>query len=326
MQEKNNEIENENNNEESKPEIEPELIKNPQNNNNGENNFPINPSLNESNSGEDNKIINNEDITIKKNNINNNNNIIDNSFLNFTPLKRNIKTLNFDNLSKEQKMEKIENFLHSLLSEISTIKEKGNEFYNNKNFEAAEKQYNEGIKKINEYAILQDIDEFNSKINDYLININTLNLQLYNNLSAVFIKLEKYEEVIQNCRFIVENLNQEHVLSYYRILFSLIKLKKVILANHYADIIKTKFGNDSSFAKFQDQLEKLEILNREFSDKILNQKPELKKEVISMNDIQIKKEDKKEEINITKYIPYIIVGAVILFAGGRFLYKNLKNK
>ena len=328
MQEKNNEKENENNNEEGKPEIEPELINNPQINNCEENNIQINQPLNKTNFEEDNKILNNEDIKIKNNNIKNNNIIdnIDTSFLNFQSLKKNIKPLNLENLSKEQKMEKIENFLHSLLSEISTLKEKGNEYYNNNNFEAAEKQYNDGIKKINESAILPDIDELNGQINDYLININDLNLKLYNNLSAVYIKLEKYEKVITNCKFIIENLNQDHVLSYYRILFSLIELKKVILANYYADIIKKKFGNDNCISKFEDQLAKLEILNREFSDKMLNKNPELKKEVIFMdNDLRIKNEDKKEEINITKYIPYIVGGAALLFIGGRFIYKNLKK-
>ena len=328
MQEKSNEIENENNNEESKPEIEPNLANNFQNNNSGEKNIQINPPLNETDSGEDNKIINNEDIKIKNNNIKNNNNIdnMDNYCLNFPPMIKNMKPLNLDNLSKEQKMEKIENFLHTLLSEISSIKEKGNEFYRNNNFEESEKLYSEGIKKINDSAILPNIDELNGQINEYLMRINNLNLQLYNNLSAAFIKLKKYEEAIKNCKFIIENLNQDHVVSYCRLLFCLIEEKKVILANYYADIIKKKFENDNCFSKFQDQLAKLEILNIEFSDKILNQNPELKKEVVSMdNDLQIKNEDKKEEIDITKYMPYIIGGAALLFAGARFIYKKLKN-
>ena len=328
MQEKSSEIGNENNIEENKPEIEPNIVNNLQNNNSEENNIQINPPLNEKNSGEDNKIINNEDIKIKNNNIKNNNNIdnIDNYCLNFPPMIKNMKPLNLDNLSKEQKMEKIENFLHTLLSEISSIKEKGNEYYRNNNFEESEKQYKEGIKKINDSAILPNIDELNVQINDYLISINNLNLQLFNNLSAAFIKLKKYEEAIKNCIYIIENLNQDHVVSYCRLLFCLIEEKKLILANHYANIIKKKFENDNCFSKFQDELAKLEKLNKEFSDKILNQNPELKKEAISMDDdLQIKNEDKKEEINISKYMPYIIGGVALMFAGARFIYKKLKN-
>ena len=72
----------------------------------------------------------------------------------------------------------------------------------------------------------------------------------------------------------------------------------------------------------------MEIINKEFSDKILKQNPELKKEIISINkDIEIKKEIKKEEKNdISKYMPYVLGGIVILFVGGRYLYKKYKDK
>ena len=333
MQENNNEGENEIINEESKPIIDQNKINNPppQNNENNENYKPENSSIPIINSEEENKIKNEEDIINKENkniinnNINNNNKE-NNIFLNFPLIKKNIKSYNFDNLSKEEKMERIENILHSLLSEISTLKEKGNEFYKNKNYEEAEKQYIEGIKKINESSLLPDIDELNGQINNYLISINGLNLQLYNNLSAALIKQEKYEETIKNCKFIIENLNEDHVVSYCRMLFCLIEIKKIILANHYAEIIKKKFGNENSISKFQEQFAKLEVLNREFSEKILNQNPELKKEIASMNeDLKVKNEDKKEENNIKKYIPYMIGGAFLLFAGGRYIYKKLKK-
>ena len=333
MQENNNEGENEIINEESKPIIDQNKINNPppQNNENNENYKPENSSIPIINSEEENKIKNEEDIINKENkniinnNINNNNKE-NNIFLNFPLIKKNIKSYNFDNLSKEEKMERIENILHSLLSEISTLKEKGNEFYKNKNYEEAEKQYIEGIKKINESSLLPDIDELNGQINNYLISINGLNLQLYNNLSAALIKQEKYEETIKNCKFIIENLNEDHVVSYCRMLFCLIEIKKIILANHYAEIIKKKFGNENSISKFQEQFAKLEVLNREFSEKILNQNPELKKEIASMNeDLKVKNEDKKEENNIKKYIPYMIGGAFLLFAGGRYIYKKFKK-
>jgi hypothetical protein len=264
------------------------------------------------------------------NNINNN---ISNNLFEIPPLIKK-QQFNFDNLSKEEKMEQIEKILHSILSEASSLKEKGNEFYKNNNFEEAEKQYREGINKLNELPLLPDIDELNGQINNYLININNLTIQLHNNLSAAFIKQEKFDDAIKNCEFILQNLNQEHLVSYYRILFCLIALKKVIMANHYAEIIKIKFAKHNNFSKFDDQFAKLEELNKEFSDKILNQNPELKKEVISMNDnMNLKNENeiKKEEDNniftnyIGNYIPYIIGGAAILFAGASFLYRKYKK-
>ena len=320
-------------NEESKPEIEKKLINDFPNNITNQNNDIENSCPPIINYEEDIKIKNEEVIKIadeKKRIINNNNKnyYINNISINSPHMRKNKKHLNLDYLSKEQKIQKIENFLHSILSEVSSIKEKGNELYNNNNYKDAEKKYLEGIKKINDSSILPEIDELNFQINDYIININNLNLQLYNNLSAALIKQEKYEETLNNCIFIIENLNQEHVLSYCRILFCLVETKKAILANHYAEIIRQKFGNANSFSKFQEQFNRLEVLNKEIGEQLLKPNPELKKEIISMNDDLkiIKVDNNKEENNIIQYIPYIVAGIVLFFIGGRFLHKKLKSK
>ena len=263
---------------------------------------------------------------IKDNSIENISNDKSNNFQ--FPLRNNIKSFNFDkNLSKEEKLEQIENNLHSLLSELSNIKNKGNTFFNNKNYEAAEQQYREGIQKINEFLMISNIDEVNGQIQENIMNINVFNLQFYNNLSTVLIKQEKFEESLKNSEFIIQNLDQEHVNSYCRILFCLIELKKIITANHYADIIRKKFENKECYSRFKDQLARLEVLNKEFSEKILDQNPELKKEVISMNDnLIVKNKKEKETTDLKKYLPYLVGGAVVLFAGGRYLYNKYKNK
>lgn len=341
MQENNKEIENEILNGQSQPDVEYNSINNFPNNVNKNNNELdnsstqiLNPKEEEKKQikNEDNIIIIDENIKINNNNqinnsIKNNNNIKnDNSLFDIPPLIK--KQFNFNNLSREEKIEQIENFLHSLLSEASSLKEKGNELYKNNIFEEAEKKYREGINKLNETSLIPELDELNGQINNYLINITTLTTQLYNNLTAALFKQEKYEETIKNCEFIIQNLNNDHVLSYCRILFCLIKLKKVVMANHYADIIKIKFGKQNCFSKFKDNLKKLENLNMEFSEKILNQNPALKKEVMSINDdLKAKNEIKLEEEQflIGNYLPYIIGGAAILFAGASFLYKNLKK-
>jgi hypothetical protein len=263
---------------------------------------------------------------IKDNNIENISNDKSNIFQ--FPLRNNVKSFNFDkNLSKEEKLEQIENNLHSLLSELSNIKNKGNTFFNNKNYEAAEQQYREGIQKINEFLMISNIDEVNGQIQENIMNINVFNLQFYNNLSTVLIKQEKFEESLKNSEFIIQNLDQEHVNSYCRILFCLIELKKIITANHYADIIRKKFENKECYSRFKDQLSRLEVLNKEFSEKILDQNPELKKEVITMNDnLIVKSNEEKEKTDFKKYLPYLFGGAVILFAGGRYLYNKYKKK
>ena len=289
-----------------------------------------NPENNEKENGiKSNDIIINEEEEkkiIKDNNINNISDDKSNIFQ--FPLRNNVKSFNFDkNLSKEEKLEQIENNLHSLLSELSNIKNKGNTFFNNKNYEAAEQQYREGIQKINEFLMISNIDEVNGQIQENIMNINLFNLQFYNNLSTVLIKQEKFEESLKNSEFIIQNLDQEHVNSYCRILFCLIELKKIITANHYADIIRKKFENKECYSKFRDQLARLEVLNKEFSEKILDQNPELKKEVISMNDnLIVKSKNEKEKTDLKKYLPYLVGGAVILYAGGRYLYNKYKNK
>ena len=317
-------------NDEKQPKIDDNLMDNSPPPQNEEIVQKDNPENSEKENGiKNNNIIINEEEEkkiIKDNNIDNISDDKSNIFQ--FPLRNNVKSFNFDkNLSKEEKLEQIENNLHSLLSELSNIKNKGNTFFNNKNYEAAEQQYREGIQKINEFLMISNIDEVNGQIQENIMNINLFNLQFYNNLSTVLIKQEKFEESLKNSEFIIQNLDQEHVNSYCRILFCLIELKKIITANHYADIIKKKFENKECYSKFRDQLARLEVLNKEFSEKILDQNPELKKEVITMNDnLIIKNNEEKEKTDFKKYLPYLVGGAVILFAGGRYLYNKYKNK
>ena len=317
-------------NDEKQPKIDDNLMDNSPPPQNEEIDQKDNPENNEKENGiKSNDIIINEEEEkkiIKDNNINNISDDKSNIFQ--FPLRNNVKSFNFDkNLSKEEKLEQIENNLHSLLSELSNIKNKGNTFFNNKNYEAAEQQYREGIQKINEFLMISNIDEVNGQIQENIMNINLFNLQFYNNLSTVLIKQEKFEESLKNSEFIIQNLDQEHVNSYCRILFCLIELKKIITANHYADIIRKKFENKECYSKFRDQLARLEVLNKEFSEKILDQNPELKKEVMRMNDnLIVKNKKEKETTDLKKYLPYLVGGAVILFAGGRYLYNKYKNK
>ena len=313
-------------NEESKNIINNNIINNNIINNNIQNNNIINNNI-INNNIQNNNIINNN---IINNNIQNNNIINNNLLFDFPNIEKKEKVLNLDNLSSEEKNEIIENYLHSLLKEVSSIKEEGNEFFKKGNYKEAEMKYKEGIKKIEESSgVITEIEDFNIKMNDFLMNLNIKTVQLYSNLCATFIKQEKYEETIQNCEYIIKNLSKNDVKSYCRLFHALIELKKVIMANHYAEIIKKKFGNEECFSEFQVQFIKLEELNKEFSNKILEQNPAINNEINLINDnlIKEKEEIKEEENPITKYAPYILGGALLfLFAGGRYLYKKFKDK
>ena len=272
-------------------------------------------------------IIDNKNNTLINENINNIDNINQNNNLVYQINPS--QNMNLNNLSKEQREEIIEKDLRALLSELSNIKEQGNNYFNNKNYELAEEKYKEGIQKINEFQIIQNIDEVNGQINEHLININLFNSKFHNNLSTVLFKQKKYEESLKTAEYIIQNINKDHDVSYCRILYCLIELKKIILANHYAEIIKKKFRKEVIASKFQDQLDRLDKLNKEMSDKILNENPELKKEVISLNnnmELNKEKEEQKEDENkIMKYIPYLVGGIAFLLIGGRYIYKKLKG-
>ena len=272
-------------------------------------------------------IIDNKNNTLINENINNIDNINQNNNLVYQINPS--QNMNLNNLSKEQREEIIEKDLRALLSELSNIKEQGNNYFNNKNYELAEEKYKEGIQKINEFQIIQNIDEVNGQINEHLININLFNSKFHNNLSTALFKQKKYEESLKTAEYIIQNIIKDHDVSYCRILYCLIELKKIILANHYAEIIKKKFSKEVIASKFQDQLDRLDKLNKEMSDKILNENPELKKEVISLNnnmELNKEKEEQKEDENkIMKYIPYLVGGIAFLLIGGRYIYKKLKG-
>ena len=262
-------------------------------------------------------IIDNKNNTLINENINNIDNINQNNNLVYQINPS--QNMNLNNLSKEQREEIIEKDLRALLSELSNIKEQGNNYFNNKNYELAEEKYKEGIQKINEFQIIQNIDEVNGQINEHLININLFNSKFHNNLSTVLFKQKKYEESLKTAEYIIQNIIKDHDVSYCRILYCLIELKKIILANHYAEIIKKKFSKEVIASKFQEEM----------SDKILNENPELKKEVISLNnnmELNKEKEEQKEDENkIMKYIPYLVGGIAFLLIGGRYIYKKLKG-
>jgi len=128
--------------------------------------------------------------------------------------------------------------LTELLNELSNINEQGNNYYNNKNYDSAEKKYKEGIERIEEFTKLGNIEEINGKINEHITNINEFKSKFYNKLSTALFKQKKYEESFKKAAYIIQNINKDNEVSYYIILYCLIELNKIILANYYADIIK----------------------------------------------------------------------------------------
>ena len=245
---------------------------------------------------------------------------------------KDIKTKNtinniLENTSKEQKMEQIQTMLHSLLSELAQIKEKGNQLFASDDFSGAEQLYREGIQKINEFPLLGDLDGASQEIQVNLYQVTNFNKQFYNNLASSLFKQGKFEESLKNSELIIQQFDPNHLPSYGRILFCLIELKKIIMANHYADIIKKQFGKTEHMSKFKDQLDKLELLNIEYSNKILEENPQIKNEIISLNNdfIQKNKQETNKISNYISYLPYILGASFVLYVGGKYIHNKLKK-
>ena len=216
MDEKNIE-ENKTINGENQQELQQDLFINLQKNNNEEinekemnsndNNLNLNEEIEEENNIKNQEIIDSKKdqvpTFIENNNINNNDNINNMNIINTNsnllfqmsnPLQKRINNLNSDkNLSREEREEQTENSLRNLLTELSNIKQQGNDYVKNNNFEQAEKKYEEGINKINKFITTSNIEEINGQIQDHLMNMNLINIQLYNNLSTVLYKQKKYK-------------------------------------------------------------------------------------------------------------------------------------
>ena len=141
-------------NEDNKKELEQKLLNKEEEINNKENNIELYNNLKEFPIDEMNKEKNENSINIKRrssimeniNNINENSNISPNLELNHFEKEKNNFNLE-NNLSKQDKEEQTEIKLRNLLSELTNIKQQGNNFFNNKNYEEAEKMYKEGTKK-----------------------------------------------------------------------------------------------------------------------------------------------------------------------------------
>ena len=134
-------------NEENKKEIDQQsLINKEEEINNEEKNIELYNNLkefprDEVNEKKNENIINEErksSIMENINNINENSNI--NPTLEINPFEKEKNDFNLENsLSKQDKEEQTEIKLRNLLSELANIKQQGNNFFNNKNYEEAEK-------------------------------------------------------------------------------------------------------------------------------------------------------------------------------------------
>ena len=120
-----------------------------------------------------------------------------------------------------------------LIKEIDDIKKAGNEFFKQNSFEEAISKYKEAYEKLEkELPKIDKEREYNPQSNDLF----KLYIQLSQNLSLCYFKIEKYEESIKLDLQIISR-DKHYDKAYYRLFKSYLKLEKKAQAVYFGDIL-----------------------------------------------------------------------------------------
>jgi tetratricopeptide (TPR) repeat protein len=155
-----------------------------------------------------------------------------------------------------------------LIEEISKIKETGNTFFNQKNYEEAEKYYREGIDKIEKFIPSNSLSEFNEEVQDCIFKVNSYKKFFYSNLSIVLSKKNNFKEAIQICLYILNNIDPEDESSYIRLLKWTIEDKDYEKGRKIAEEISEKFNsNEEKFKKIEKDYYDIIQLIKEYEER-----------------------------------------------------------
>ena len=90
-------------------------------------------------------------------------------------MKEKIKEIESPKIEKDSNVIalKIIEEYQKLIEEIAKIKETGNKFFNQKNYDEAEKYYREGIDKIEKFIPSNSLSEFNEEVQDCIFKVNS---------------------------------------------------------------------------------------------------------------------------------------------------------
>ena len=139
-----------------------------------------------------------------------------------------------------------------LIEEIAKIKETGNKFFNEKNYDEAEKCYREGIEKIEKFVPSNSLSEFNEEVQDCIFKVNSYKKSFYGNLSIALAKKNNFKEAIQICLYILNNIDPEDETTYIRLLKWTIKDNDYEKGKKIAEEIIEKFNsNEEKFKKIE---------------------------------------------------------------------------
>ena len=96
-------------------------------------------------------------------------------------MKEKIKEIESPKIEKDSNVIalKIIEEYQKLIEEIAKIKETGNKFFNEKNYDEAEKCYREGIEKIEKFVPSNSLSEFNEEVQDCIFKVNSYKKDFY---------------------------------------------------------------------------------------------------------------------------------------------------
>lgn len=164
-----------------------------------------------------------------------------------------------------------EQSLKDSLDKIISYKKEGNELFKNKNYNEAIASYNIGIEKLEESMTSYDPKIQNESIKMLVKSIIEEKVNVLSNMSTCYLKLDNYQQVFNLDISIIRQFNQMWDKSYNRIIISCLKNNDLMMANQYAQILKSSFSQDI-VDKYKGTFDDLEKENMNHLERIKNKK------------------------------------------------------
>ena len=161
-----------------------------------------------------------------------------------------------------------------LIKEINDMKKEGNDKYKNKEIEEALAKYNEAYEKLkNELPKIDKERDHNPQTSELF----TLYIQLAQNLSLCYFKLEKYEESIKLDQIVIAR-DSHYDKAYYRLFKSFLKLGDKAQAVFFGNILLN--FDDETKKRYEDIISEIEQTKKSLEEEYAAIRAQQRKEMM----------------------------------------------
>ena len=161
-----------------------------------------------------------------------------------------------------------------LIKEINDMKKEGNDKYKNKEIEEALAKYNEAYEKLkNELPKIDKERDHNPQTSELF----TLYIQLAQNLSLCYFKLEKYEESIKLDQIVIAR-DSHYDKAYYRLFKSFLKLGDKAQAVFFGNILLN--FDDETKKRYEDIIPEIEQAKKSLEEEYAAIRAQQRKEMM----------------------------------------------